>query len=171
MPMRKNVLLIYCSDGLSRKPAGVRGNINSAIRMPGGLLFPDLCAKSLIKGDEQTFEMSTPIDREIQERINSLMKTMTPENALVIGELVILLAVKAMFEIKNPSELILMPHTHCGAAKSLDFCDDIISRKYAYWKGIFHRTFPGIPIGIKLDQHCPSGENHAGHVDLLLNAA
>ncbi|MBP6924459.1 MAG: hypothetical protein KBC62_02320 [Candidatus Pacebacteria bacterium] len=139
--------------------------------MPGGLLFPDLCAKSLIKGDEQTFEMSTPIDREIHERINRLLKTITPENGLIIGELVILIATKAMFEIKNPVKMILMPHTHCGAAQSLHFCEVTIQQKYAYWKGIFHRSFPGIPIEIKLDRHCETGENHGGHEDLLLEAA
>ncbi len=171
MPTRKNVLLIYCSDGRSRKPDVVRGNINNAIRMPGGLLFPDLCAKSLIKGDEQTFEMSAPIDKEIHERINRLIKTITPENGLIIGELVILTAVKAMFDIKNPVKMILMPHTHCGGAQSLAFCDDMVLRKYIYWQDILSRCFPGTPIEIKIDRHCETGENHAGHQDVLLHAA
>ena len=139
--------------------------------MPGGLLFPDLCAKSLIKGDEQTFEMSDPINKEIQERIHRLLKTITPETGLIIGELVILVAVRAMVEIKNPARMILMPHTHCGAAQSLGFCDDTIRRKYLYWENIFNRSFPNIPIEIKLDQHCETGENHDGHVDLLQEAA
>ncbi len=170
MPSRDNVLHIYCPDGRSRKPNEVRGKLNHAIRLPGGLLFPNLCASSLL-GDEQTFEMSAPIDIEIKKRIDRLMYSITPENGFAIGELVILLATREMVRLKNPVRIILMTHTHCGVAIALGLSEAEICDIYATWQRVLQSCFPDIPVEIKLDLHCETGENHDGHVDLLPKAA
>jgi hypothetical protein len=170
MPKRDDVLHIYCSDGRSRKPDDVRGNLNHAIRLPGGLLFPNLCANSLL-GGEQTFEMSASIDIEIANRINQLMQNITPETGFTIGELIILIAVKEMVRLKNPCRIILMTHTYCGAANALSLSETEICDIYAQWEQMLQGCFPDIPIEIKLDRHCETGEHHAGHEDLKKEAA
>lgn len=46
---RRNRLKIRCSDGRSRKPDRLRGDFIHEIRLPGGILFPDLCAQQFKK--------------------------------------------------------------------------------------------------------------------------
>ncbi len=170
MSNREDVLLIYCSDGRGRKPNDTRGNINHAIRLPGGVLFPNLCANSLVRG-EQTFEISSPIDLEIQKRINRLLELVTPETGIVVGELVVLEAAKAMVALKNPKRIILMSHTHCGAAQSLGLDDHAIRTIYTEWRRTLARAFPSTPIFVRHDKHCESGEQHHGHEDVFEIAA
>jgi hypothetical protein len=110
---RGNVLKIRCSDGRSRKPDHIRCDWVHEIRMPGGLLFPDLCAHS-VYGREQTFALSTPIDLAIQSQINELRSLITPETGRVIGELVILLAIATMVDLKKPERIILVTTTTAG---------------------------------------------------------
>lgn len=171
MPSRENVLLFYCADGRCRKPKAVRGKVNNAVRLAGGLLFPDLCASSLVKiGGEQTFEMSAPINREIKKRIDRLMLAITPETGFAISELIILLAAEAMVKIKNPTRIILMYHTHCGAANVLGLCDTKVRDIYLRWQEVFECCFPTIPVEVKIDMHCESGENHFGHEEVCIAA-
>lgn len=162
MASRENVLLIYCSDGRGRKPHEIRGNVNHAIRLPGGLLFPNLCASSLT-GDEQTFEMSAPISRDIKQRINLLLGSVTPSTGFAIGELVLLLAIETMVRLKNPTQIILMYHSYCGAADSLRLGAEDIRTTYLRWKDMLGQHFPLIPITVTFDSHSSCGAEHFGH--------
>jgi carbonic anhydrase len=125
----------------------------------------------MLKG-AQTFEMSNPIDIEIHRRINRLLElAVTPEVGLVVGELAVLEAIRVMVALKNPERIILMSHTHCGAAQALRMSDRVVRQNYSVWKKTLSRAFPHIPIAVKHDRHSECGEHHHGHEEIFLEAA
>jgi hypothetical protein len=116
--------------------------------------------------------MSTPIDNEIQKRINRLLElAVTPEAGIVVGELAVLEATRAMVALKSPVRIILMSHTHCGAAESLGLDDRAVRQAYREWKKTLTRAFPHLPIIVRHDKHSECGEHHHGHDEVHLEAA
>jgi hypothetical protein len=162
---KEDVLQIRCSDGRSRKANHIRDHLVHDIRLPGGVLFPDLCAYSLL-GSEQTFEMSSPIQAEIQSKIKELISLITPETGRVIGELVLLLSIRTMVDLKKPKKILLVYHNHCGAAEAINFTEVEVRNKLAFWRGKLGTFFPTIEVSILRETHSACGEHHHGHEDV-----
>ncbi len=162
---RKDVLQIRCSDGRSKTAQHVRDDLVHEIRLPGGPLFPDFCAHS-IRGSEQTFEMSSPIDTDIQDKINELRTLITPETGLVIGELVLLLAIKTMVTLKNAKVILLVYHNHCGAAEAIGLSELEVRAKLQFWRDKLARYYPSIEVTIFRETHSECGEHHHGHEEV-----
>lgn len=144
MPNRKNVLKIRCSDGRSRKPDEIRGHFIHQVRLPGGILFPDLCAQQFT--GTRRFVVSKLLRR------------------------VLLYAIDVMVPLKSPDEIILMSHTPCGAAEAINFSDDEMKAAYIEWGKLLQRRFPSIPVRVIHERHSACGEHHDGH-EVLQNAA
>ncbi len=162
---RTEVLKIRCSDGRSRKPGDIRDKWVHEIRLPGGILFPNLCAQSFLERCEQTFEMSALVDDEIQSRFHILIESITPETGLVIGEIIVLLAIKTMMDLKQVEEIILVYHTHCGAGDALGLKESDIYDICLKWQFLLCKLYP-VRIRILKEEHSVCGEHHFGHSEL-----
>ncbi len=145
MQGKKNVLKIRCSDGRSRKPNEIRGNFIHQIRLPGGILFPDLCAQQF----DQKWKRSA---------VSKLLRR------------VLLYAIDVMVELKTPEEIILMSHTPCGASTALGLPEWKVKETYIAWGNRLKKRFPHIHIRVLHECHSECGEHHDGH-ELLLEAA
>jgi hypothetical protein len=169
MTSKSDALLISCADGRSKKPKGLRDeHWVHTIRLPGGILFPDFCAHSHL-GRGQTFAMSTPIDYEIERRLQALIATITPETGLIVGELVLLLSIKTMFDLKRPKKIILGYHTHCGAAETIGLDEVQIQTKHHMRQAQLRQYYPGVAVTILRERHSECGEHHHGHEEVIID--
>ncbi len=169
MPDRRNVLYIRCCDGRSRNFPELEGCLIHEIRLPGGVLFPDLCAHSLARG-EQTFEMKIPVGTAMRRHIVQMMNRMDKTTAHTIGELVLLFSVDAIVGLKKPTRIYLATHSHCGAANIIGFNEaDKVSRLLKY-RVHFQQAYPDIDVRIINEEHSECGEHHMGHKDITLHA-
>lgn len=167
---RRQVLKAYCCDGRNRKPEELSQDCVHEIRLPGGVLFPDLCAHSLTVC-EQTFEMSEdPMEIEIKNKIKSLIPITTTESAFLIGEIILLFAFQVMQRLKEPKEIILGYHTHCGAAEAIGLTEEQVLIKMLDWQKRLTAMFPGIKIRILKEAYSICGESHFGHTELAYAA-
>jgi hypothetical protein len=163
-----DALLIRCSDGRSKKPKGMRDEYwVHTIGLPGGILFPDFCAHSL-PGREQTFEMSEPMNIEIKRRMLALLALITPETGRTIGELIVLLAIKTMVDLKKPKKIVLGYHTHCGAAETIGLNESQIQTKLQDWLNLLKSCYPTMDIHILREAHSECGEHHHGHEEVTV---
>jgi hypothetical protein len=162
--IKDDVLLVRCSDGRSQTPDHIRKDLVHEFRAPGGPLFSDFCAHSIsIRGSEQTFVMSTPIDVEIQTKINLLISLLTPETGQLIGELVMLLVIKTMVDLKKPKGIILVYHSYCGAADAIGLSELEVRAKLQALRGKLSLFYPTIEVTVLKETHSECGEHHHGH--------
>jgi hypothetical protein len=138
---KRNILYIRCSDGRSQRPKDIREHCVHQIRLPGGILFPELCAKhqgwllrSLIKG-------------------------------------VVMFAIEIMVKLKQPDEIILASHDDCGAAMDIGLDTEQVKRKHRTLGERLKEKFPDIKICVLHEKHCESGEHHYGHEPVPLDEA
>jgi hypothetical protein len=143
---KKQVLKIRCSDGRSRKPDELHGHFVHQVRLPGGVLFPDLCAMHFFTGTHQ------------QKVASKLLRR------------VLMYAIRVTIDLKSPSEIILMSHTLCGAAGVLGLSEEDVKNAYIEWGESLKKHFPHIPVRVLHERHSECGEHHQGH-ELLQNAA
>lgn len=170
MPDRRNVLYIRCCDGRSKNSQELEGCLIHEIRLPGGVLFPDLCAHSLARG-EQTFEMKMPIGNAMRQRIVQMMNRMDQTTALVTGQLVLLFAVEAVMGLKSPTQIYLASHNHCGAANLIGFSEADINLKLLEYRVLLRQMYPDVDVNILSEEHSECGEHHMGHKDITLRIA
>lgn len=138
MTSKGNVLKIRCSDGRSRKPDEIRGNFIHQIRLPGGILFPDLCA--------QQFQ-----NKWKQAVVSKLLRRAQ------------MFAIEVMINLKSPEKVYVMSHNYCGAAEAIGVCDAKAREAHASFAKELQRRFPHIPVVALHDLHSESGEYHHGH--------
>jgi hypothetical protein len=138
---KRNILYIRCSDGRSRRPENIRNHCVHQIRLPGGILFPELCAKN-----------------EAQ-----LMRPLV--------EMVVMFAITTMIRLKKPDEVILASHDDCGAATDIGLDTTKVKRKHASLGTKLRKKFPNTTITVLHEKHCESGENHYGHEHIELEEA
>ncbi len=169
MPDRRNVLYIRCCDGRSRNFPELEGCLIHEIRLPGGVLFPDLCAHSLARG-EQTFEMKIPVGNPMRQRIVQMMNRMDETTALTIGQLVLTFAVDAVMGLKNPTQIYIASHNHCGAANLIGFNEADTHRKLVEYKVLLQQSYPNVDVKILSERHSECGEYHMGHKDITVHA-
>jgi len=170
MPGTKDdTLQIRCSDGRSRKANHIRCDWVHEIRLPGGILFPDLCAHSLT-GREQTFAMSAPIDADIETKMEELFSLITPETGRVIGELILLLAIKTMVDLKKPRKILLVYHSHCGAADTIGLSEFDVRAKLQAWRDNLKSYYPTAEVSLLRETHSECGEHHHGHEEVHTNS-
>jgi carbonic anhydrase len=130
---KRNILYIRCSDGRSQRPADIRNHCVHQIRLPGGILFPQLCAK----------------------HEGRLLKKILQE--------VFMFAIEIMVKLKKPDEIILASHDDCGAAADIDLDTEQVKRKHRALGERLKDKFPNIKVRVLHEKHCESGENHYGH--------
>lgn len=140
---QKSVLKIRCSDGLTTKPSEIKGKIVHEIRLPGGILFPDFCTFVASSNSEQTSEMSF--------------------------HFAIATAIAAIIDLKNPEQIILMAHTHCGAAMSMGLTEDSVMTRHYGWQKQLQKHYPSIPVRVLLEKHSACGTIREGHFELATN--
>lgn len=146
MSSRKEVLKIRCSDGRSRKPDEIRGNFIHQIRLPGGILFPDLCAQQF----ENKFKRAV---------VSKLLRRVQ------------LFAIEVMITLKSPETIYLMSHNHCGAAKAIGVTDEEMKRAHVAYAELLRKRFPHIAVVVLHDRHSECGEYHDGHEEIVSEAA
>ncbi len=169
MPGRENVLYVTCIDDRIKIPEELKGQRVNQLRLPGGILFPDLCAHSFL-GGEQTFEMKIPVGTAMRRHIVQMMNRMDKTTAHTIGELVLLFSVDAIVGLKNPTRIYLATHSHCGAANIIGFNEaDKVSRLLKY-RVHFQQAYPDIDVRILNEEHSECGEHHMGHKDITVHA-
>ncbi len=138
---KKNVLKIRCSDGRSRKPDDIRGNFIHQIRLPGGILFPDLCAQ----------QFSHPLKRAV---VSKLLRRAQ------------LFAIDVMVNLKAPETIYIMSHCNCGAAEAIGVTDAEVKVRHAAFAAELRTRFPHIPVVALHERHSICGEHHDGYEDL-----
>lgn len=139
---KRNILYIRCSDGRSQRPKDIREHCVHQIRLPGGILFPELCAK----------------------HEGRLLK--------VLLEGAFMFAIKIMVQLKKPDEIIIASHDNCGAAIDIGLTDEQIKRKHASLGSKLRGWFPNIQVKVLHEKHSDCGEHHHGHEPVeLLEAA
>lgn len=164
---RRDILKTFCCDGRNRKANEFIHDLVHEIRLPGGILFPDLCAHSL-PGNMQTSEMSDdPVQVLINNKIKELLPRMRKENAYVFGEIILWFAINTMVCLKEPEEIVLVFHTHCGAAESMNMSEDEVFAKMLFWKRQISDMYPHIPVRILREAYSVCGESHFGHTEML----
>lgn len=95
---------------------------------------------------------------------------MTKESAFLIGEIILLFAFQVMQKLKEPKEIILGYHTHCGAAEALGLTEEQVLLKMLDWQKRLTALFPGIKIRILKEAYSICGESHFGHTELAYAA-
>lgn len=133
---KRHVLKIRCSDGFTRKPLDLRGHCVHEIRLPGGILFADLCAQHVPK----------------RRRVVSKLLQMAIRHAVTV-----------MVSLKNPEEIILIAHTHCGAAEALALDTNANIERHAAWAAKLRTQFPHITVSVRFERHSVCGTEHHGH--------
>lgn len=146
MACKKDVLKIRCSDGRSRKPDEIRGNFIHQIRLPGGILFPDLCAQQFSSKWKQA--VVSKLLRRVQ-----------------------MFAIEVMVNLKSPDKIYLMSHNHCGAAEAIGVSDLGVRSAHKKFGEALQKRFPHIPVVVIHDKHSECGEYHDGHDEIVLEAA
>jgi hypothetical protein len=139
---RRNILKIRCSDGRSRKPDYIRGNFIHEIRLPGGILFPDLCAQQFKK---------TVVSKLLRRAVCGILRR------------VMVYAIDIMVNLKAPDEIILMAHTPCGAAQVINLSEEAVKTKHLEWQNRLQKRFPTIPVIVLFEKHSECGEHHEGY--------
>lgn len=138
---KKSVLKIRCSDGRSRKPDAIRGNFIHQIRLPGGILFPDLCAQ----------QFQNPWKKAV---VSKLLRRAQ------------LYAIDVMVELKSPETIYIMSHCNCGAAEAIGFGDEVVKARHAAFAEELRKRFPSIPVVALHERHSACGEYHDGYEEL-----
>ncbi len=87
------------------------------------------------------------------------------------SEMTMLIAIDTMVQLKKPEEIILVYHTHCGAADAIGVSEADIKTKYLAWKKRLSERYPSITIRILKESHSECGENHFGHEELAFPEA
>lgn len=151
MTDKKHILKIRCSDGLTTKPNAIRGNFIHEIRLPGGVLFPDLCSHTRC-GCGQTSEKERNVFRYMSDQVFSLA---------VKG--IFHFAVEVMVRLKEPSEIVLMAHAPCGAALTMGMSHDHVLEAHRQWQKKLQSWYPTIPVAVYVEKHSPCGEFREGH--------
>ncbi len=131
---RKQVLKIRCSDGLTTKPTDLYNKIVHEVRLPGGILFPELCAA------------------HFQKKV--VVK-------LLRG--VILFAVQKLIDFKSPSEIILMAHDPCGTANILNMDRYQVFAKHLEWQMLLQKKYPHLLVRVMFEEHSACGNTRRPH--------
>lgn len=135
---KKQILKIRCSDGLTTKPNAIRGNFIHEIRLPGGVLFPDLWSHSNCQC-EQTSGAGMDVLR---------------------------FSIEKMMDFKMPTEIVLMAHAPCGAALATGMSHDHVLEAHRQWQKKLQSWYPTIPVTVYVEKHSPCGEFREGHEQL-----
>ncbi len=136
MTKKRHVLIVRCSDGLTTRPPELIGTILHQIRVPGGILFPNLC-------EQQNGE-----DPDVVGRLLSAM----------------LFSIETMVRLKSPDEIVLMSHDPCGAALAMNLTETDVSTAYLEWAVRIREHFPHIPVTIIHERHCRDGHWREPHI-------
>lgn len=134
---KKSVLKIRCSDGLTSKPKALKeqqAHVHE-VRLPGGVLFPDLCAAHFRK-------------KVVAKLLRAVLK----------------FGIQKMVEIKQPSEIILMAHDPCGTALLLRMSKKKVLEAHLKWKEILQAKYPHILVTVIFEEHSSCGSERKPHV-------
>jgi proteasome lid subunit RPN8/RPN11 len=85
------------------------------------------------------------------------------------SEMTMLFAIDTMVALKKPEEIILVYHTHCGAADVMNFSESDVRNKHLAWKKRLSERYPGVTVRVLKESHSECGENHFGHEELWLH--
>ncbi|MFM2423954.1 MAG: hypothetical protein RLZZ70_343 [Candidatus Parcubacteria bacterium] len=129
---KKRRLVIRCSDGMTTTPNDA--SIDDEIRLPGGILFPSLCAQQFKR------------------------KVVTKLLRIALD-----FAIKTMVKLKDPDEIVLMAHDPCGAAFALQLSHEHIVQVHTEWETKLREAFPNIKILLMHEEHCAAGEWRKPH--------
>lgn len=130
---KKNILYIRCSDGRSKRPLELQEHCVHQIRLPGGILFAELCAK----------------------HEGRLMR--------VLLEGAFMFAIEIMMKLKSPDEIILASHHDCGAASDIGLDTDQVKRKHASLGTKLRKKFPNITVTVLHEAHSEDGDGEHEH--------
>jgi hypothetical protein len=136
---QESVLKIRCSDGLTTQPPEIREKIVHEIRLPGGILFPDFCAFADLYNGAQT------------------------------SEKMFHLAIEAIIDLKRPRQIILMAHTHCGAAMRIGLSDESVIEKHHDWQRRLQGLYPDTAVRVFYEKHSACGNVRDGHFEFPMN--
>ncbi len=131
---KRNILKIRCSDGRSRKPQAVREHFVHDIRLPGGILFADLCG--------QHFKRRV-VDKLVRRAI--------------------LYAVEVMVGLKKPDQVLVVAHSPCGAAEQLGLSEGAVIAAHRAWATRLKLRYPHLTVEVMIERHSDCGEHHHGH--------
>lgn len=134
---KRSVLKIRCSDGLTSKPQALKCSqvFVHEVRLPGGILFPDLCTAHFNK-----------------KVVVRLLRT------------VMLFAIKKMVEIKTPTEIILMAHDPCGTASILGMDKKQVLQAHLKWQKTLQVHYPNIKVTVMFEEHSACGSERKPHI-------
>lgn len=138
---KRNILYFRCSDGRSRRPENILEHCVHQIRLPGGILFPELC------------------ESEARRR---LVGTMVRR--------VVMFAIDVMIKLKSPDEIILASHSDCGAAIALGFEHETVKARHVTLGNRLRKRFPHITITVLHEEHTESGESREWEMPLQMAA-
>lgn len=131
---KKQVLKLRCSDGLTTKPNILHDRIVHEIRLPGGILFPELCAAHF--------------HRKVVVKL--LRKVM-------------LFAIQKLIDLKNPDEIILMAHDPCGTASILEMDRNQVFSAHLAWQKTLQKQYPHLPVRVMFEEHSACGTSRQPH--------
>jgi hypothetical protein len=103
--------------------------IDDEIRLPGGILFPSLCAEHF--------------ERNVVAKLLRIAMHF---------------AIKTMVRLKNPDEIILMAHDPCGAALAMKLSPERSVAVHLEWMDILRNQFPTLTITLLHEEHCAVGD-------------
>jgi hypothetical protein len=115
---KRNILYIRCSDGRSQRPPDIRDHCVHQIRLPGGILFPELCSN-------HEGHILKPLIREIM-----------------------MFAINIMIKLKSPDEIVLASHDDCGAAIDIGLDVDDVKNKHKSLGEKLRKQFPLIKVRV-----------------------
>ncbi len=84
------------------------------------------------------------------------------------SEMSLLFAIDTMVKLKKPEEIILVYHTHCGAADTIGLNEREVHAKHMYWREKLAMMYPAINVRILYEVHSECGEHHHGHTEVTL---
>ena len=112
--------------------------------------------------------MSAPIDTDIRNKLGELFSLITPQSSRVIGELILLLAIKTMVDLKRPRKILLVYHSHCGAADTIDLDEFDVRTKLQAWCDKLKSYYPTTEVRLLRETHSECGEHHHGHEEVCV---
>lgn len=84
------------------------------------------------------------------------------------AEMSLLFAIDTMVQLKKPSEIICVFHTHCGAADAIGLTAQEIHAKHILWQDKLAKRYPDIKVRILHEAHSECGEYHHGHTEVTV---
>jgi hypothetical protein len=132
---------------MTTKPRQLYGYWVNQIRLPGGILFVDLCAR----------ELATP--RWTKPLVSELLRR------------VLMFAIDVMVKLKSPDVIALLAHEPCGAGNALGLSPTEVNARHRHWQQLLKERYPHIDVRCFCEPHSDCGHHREPHRELPLKDA